>query len=97
MSTAEQAALLNRIREAMATDPRGWWTGDEVDEFLGAWSANGLPELKLQDAEGEYLVIWTTDLERAGEMLGLPVGTDVPAQIEIRQGAYVVCIAQAKR
>lgn len=96
MRTAGQVALLNRIQEAMATDPRDWWTGEEVDEFLRVWSANGLPELKLQDAEGEYLVIWTADLDRAGEMLGLPVGSDEPRQIEIRQGEYVVCIAQAK-
>jgi NTP pyrophosphatase (non-canonical NTP hydrolase) len=95
LTPALAPARLATLREAMPTDPRDWWTGEEVDVFVGAWERAGLPELTLQDATGADLTLWTKDIERAGEMLGLPVWGNEPT-IRMGKEMYTVYIVQAE-
>jgi hypothetical protein len=66
------SAPLDELLKAMPDDVGDWWTGDEVDEFLSAWSRVGMPEATLQDATGGALTIWT-DLHAAARILGLEI------------------------
>lgn len=90
-SKEAQARRRERLSEAMPTDPREWWTGDEVVEFIDRWRRLGLPELVMEDADNEYLTLWCVDLAVAGEMLGLRAEN---GEIVLKRGRYEACIVQ---
>lgn len=83
--------------EAIPDDPRDWWTGCDVDEFLSVWARLGLPEVTLQDGSGEVLTLWVADVERAADLL--VVGTRVyglTRGFELTEGAYTVRVLQSE-
>jgi NTP pyrophosphatase (non-canonical NTP hydrolase) len=88
---------LYALLEAIPDDPRDWWAGDEVDRFIQAWTDQDLPELTMQDAEGETLTLWCTDLDYAAALLGETLTRDGERQaLLLKRGEYVVCVMQAE-
>lgn len=85
-----QHALLNR----MPTDPRDWWTGEEVDEFLEQWEACGLTLPVLGDASGEVLTLWVTDVHAVAEEINKDI-TEHDDCFTLTRGEYQVCVMQA--
>lgn len=85
------AELRRMLRAAMPADPRGWWTGEESDEFISEWQRRPLPEIVLQDASSEVLTLWCVDAQGASDRLG--IGYD--DGFELTRGEYVVCVVQA--
>jgi NTP pyrophosphatase (non-canonical NTP hydrolase) len=85
-------AVVDVIREAIPDDPRDWWAGHEVDEFLDQWARLGLPKMLLQDATGEVLTLWVDDADRAAEMLGETAGSYEGIGFEMTKGAYTVLV-----
>lgn len=86
---------LNALLCTMPTDPRDWWTGDEVADFIDEWRRLGMPELKTQDAEGSTLLLWCTDARRAAEMIGMGDHVTIDESFSIKRGEYEVGIVQA--
>lgn len=89
-------ARLGLLRDAMPTDPRGWWTGEETDHFLDRWATIDLPEIVMADASGETLTLWCTDVRRAAPLVDMAdhVGND--EGFTITRGEYEVCIVQTE-
>lgn len=86
------------VERAMPTDPRGWWTGQDVDYMIASWDELELPALTKQYASGEVLTLWCTDVERAGD--ALVTGTRNYGEtrgLEIIKGAYTLCVLQASK
>lgn len=93
----EQAVRYNALYFQVADDPRDWWTAEEVDSFIAAWDRLELPKLTVQDATGERLTLWCSDVDRAAEMLGMEVGPHYGARgFEICKGEYSVGVVQAE-
>jgi hypothetical protein len=83
------------MRDAMPTDPREWWTGDETDEYISAWLGCGLPHVPMADATGSVLTLWIaeSDIDTAATMLGEKVGrVGDAAAIRVIEGDYEVCV-----
>lgn len=88
----------NALWMAIPTDPRDWWTGEEVDEFIQQWERLGLPKLVLEDATGERLTLWCSDMRTAAEMLGMQDSiVDAVEGFEVTKDAYSVSIVQADK
>lgn len=90
--------IADELVAAMPTDPRGWWTGEEIDEFLDVWARLGLPEIVMTNGQDERVMLWAADLRRVGEWLGeIYSGRDPDGEkcYELRRGEYVACIVQA--
>lgn len=95
MAAVPERSAMDWVRGSVPDDPRGWWTGDEAGELIGTWGNAGLPQVKVADVTGEVLTLWVADLKAAVEKLGVAI-YDATMGIEIKQGAYVVNVVQAK-
>lgn len=87
---------LNAIRKAMPTDPRGWWTGEEIDSFLETWESLELPEIVLTDGQGETVMLWCSDVRRAAEMIGVSDYVTSEVGFDLTRGEYVASIEPAE-
>jgi NTP pyrophosphatase (non-canonical NTP hydrolase) len=76
------ASRLARLKAAMPTDPREWWTGEEADVFVDKWSLLKLPTLTLGDDQGDHYLFWCVDPGRAAEMIGVNLANDGSFTIE---------------
>jgi hypothetical protein len=76
----------------MPDDPRGWWIGAEVDDFISAWFRAGLPPIVTADAEGELFWIIVQRLASVREVLGMAASDD--SEMSIRAGDYVVRVIE---
>lgn len=95
--TPGAAARLNSLWLEIPTDPRDWWTGDEIEVFISQWERLRMPKLTLCDATGERLTLWCSDMRRAAEMLGMTDSiVDAAEGFEITKDAYSVGIVQAE-
>jgi NTP pyrophosphatase (non-canonical NTP hydrolase) len=83
---------LEILMDAMPDDPRGWWIGAEVDDFISAWFRAGLPPIVMLNAEGELLWIIVQRLASVREVLGMAASDD--SEMSIRAGDYVVRVTE---
>lgn len=95
MAAVPERSAMDWVRGSIPDDPRDWWTSDEAGDLIGTWGNAGLPQVKVADATGEVLTLWVADLKAAAEKLGVVI-YDAAMGIEIKQGAYVVNVVQAK-
>jgi NTP pyrophosphatase (non-canonical NTP hydrolase) len=80
------------LMEAIPDDPRGWWIGAEVDDFISAWERAELPPIVMGDAEGEVLWIVVQRLASVREVLGMAASDD--SEVSIRADEYVVRVTE---
>lgn len=86
----------NALWMAMPTDPRDWWTGEEVAAFTDQWERLDLPKLTLSDAQGEQLFLWCTDVRHAAALIDWSDHVTSDNSFSITRGEYEVCIVQAE-
>lgn len=91
-----QRQAFNMLFFEIPTDPRDWWTGEEIENFLVVWKSQGLPRITMYDGQGETVMLWCADVRRAAEMLGMSDNVTNDESFSISKGEYVASIVQAE-